>query len=445
MAEAEAAIRETQRVEQRKRCLPALVVLLLSLNLPLFRNLSVPDVYKLLVNAFRDIDSSDPLDDNVTDEAIVKARRRLGFQPLESLFRRGCERRGEPAPSFHNFKLWAMDGSRFNVPDSAENEVGFGRPGASRGETAFPQMLAVTLVDVVSHAVADILFSGCRGSEKLMAIQILRTLGPDDLTLLDRGFASFDLLKTALDAQTQVVVRISDNWKPTIIRRFGDGDYLVRIRGRVDLPLAQQTARKKTQPCELVLRMICYTADNGGTIRLLTTLRNHQDTSAQELAELYNLRWECELVYDELKNHLAVVNHGVSQLVFRSKKPATVMQEAYALFHTYNTIREMMCHAARMARCSPLQLSLAGTLNVIKLSMPTILGAPAEAREALIKRLYKDMARCRLLRTRRPRRYPRKVKIKMSAFQVKRSRDKQSYHKPKIRLIDLYSPNEKSA
>lgn len=185
MAEAETAIRETQRTECRKRSLPAIVVLMLSLNLVLFRSLSVPNVYKLLVDAFRDIDSSDPLDDRVTDEAIVKARQRLGWEPLELLFRRGVARRGEPAPSFHNFKVGAMDGSRFNVPDSPENEVGFGRPGASRGETAFPQMLAVTRVDTVSHAVLDVLFSGCRGSEMWRGPCSVARAGPIGVALPD--------------------------------------------------------------------------------------------------------------------------------------------------------------------------------------------------------------------------------------------------------------------
>ena len=40
-----------------------------------------------------------------------------------------------------------MDGSTLDLPDTAKNEATFGRPGASRGKSGFPQLRFVSLVE----------------------------------------------------------------------------------------------------------------------------------------------------------------------------------------------------------------------------------------------------------------------------------------------------------
>jgi IS4 transposase len=55
--------------------------------------------------------------------------------------------------------------------------------------------------------------------------------------------------------------------------------------------------------------------------RLITTILNHQQAPAKELAALYHGRWEIETTLDELKTHL----RG-AQIVLRSKTPELVQQ-----------------------------------------------------------------------------------------------------------------------
>jgi IS4 transposase len=53
--------------------------------------------------------------------------------------------------------------------------------------------------------------------------------------------------------------------------------------------------------------------------RLITTILDHEQASAKELAALYHERWEIETALDELKTHL----RG-AQIVLRSKTPELV-------------------------------------------------------------------------------------------------------------------------
>ena len=49
------------------------------------------------------------------------------------------------------WRLVSLDGSSLDVAGTAENGVAFGYPGASRGESAFPKLRFVALVENGTH------------------------------------------------------------------------------------------------------------------------------------------------------------------------------------------------------------------------------------------------------------------------------------------------------
>jgi len=153
-------------------------------------------------------------------------------------------------------------------------------------------------------------------------------------------------------------------------------------------------------------------------------LLNPEVYPALELANLYHQRWENELSHDELKTHLVTVNHGTLDTDFRSKTPDSVLQEAYGMLIAYNLIRGLMVEAGALHHISPLQISFVGTLEVIKSSMPQFEAASLLRQAFLTKRLLNDIAESLIDRPRRKRVYPRKVKVKMSSYHLKRPGDK---------------------
>lgn len=90
----------------------------------------------------------------------------------------------------------------------------------------------------------------------------------------------------------------------------------------------------------------------------------------------------------------------------------------------YNLIRGLMVEAGALHHISPLQISFVGTLEVIKSSMPQFEAASLLRQAFLTKRLLNDIAESLIDRPRRKRVYPRKVKVKMSSYHLKRPGDK---------------------
>ena len=52
---------------------------------------------------------------------------------------------------YRTWRLVSLDGSSLDVADTAENGASFGYPGASRSESAFPQLRFVALVENGTH------------------------------------------------------------------------------------------------------------------------------------------------------------------------------------------------------------------------------------------------------------------------------------------------------
>src|SRR3712207_3594640 len=74
---------------------------------------------------------------------ISQARTRLGAAPLRRLYEqvvRPVATSTTRGAWYHQWRLVSLDGSCLDVADTEENDRVFGRPEASRGASAFPQL-----------------------------------------------------------------------------------------------------------------------------------------------------------------------------------------------------------------------------------------------------------------------------------------------------------------
>ena len=99
--------------------------------------------------------------------------------------------------------------------------------------------------------------------------------------------------------------------------------------------------------------------------RLITTLMDPVTFPAEELAQLYQQRWEIETAFDELKTHL----RG-SRMCLRSKTPELVRQEFYGLMLAHFAVRGLMHEAAQKANVDPDELSFTHSLRVVRRTLP---------------------------------------------------------------------------
>src|SRR5215475_10852417 len=111
--------------------------------------------------------------------------------------------------------------------------------------------------------------------------------------------------------------RTRQNAHLDVEKRLPDGSYLSRIYA------STKDRRKKRNG--ILVRVIDYrlknVADAKPLYRLITTILDHEQAPAKELAALYHERWEIATTLDELKTHL----RG-AQIVLRSKTPELVPQ-----------------------------------------------------------------------------------------------------------------------
>ena len=285
---------------------------------------------------------------------ISQARTRLGWEPLKQLHDEVVTpiavKRTQGA-WYRDWRSVRLDGSTLDVADNPDNEKAFGRPSASRGSSAYPQVRFVSLVENGTHVLFGTRMGGYNDGEITLAHQVLPSLQKGMLCLADRNFFGFDLWKKACATGADLLWRVQKNLRLPCEKRLSDGSYWSTIY-RSDGDRRRGTNGIRVRVIEYTLEGI---AGAEPIYRLLTSILDPAPAPADELAALYHERWEIETALDERKTHL----RG-SQIVLRSKTPDLVRQEFYGLMMTHFAVRGLMHEAALQAVEDPRNGSVPG-------------------------------------------------------------------------------------
>ncbi len=421
LAEIKAALAAEAVCAQRERKLNMVVTVLITIAMNLYARISLGEVLCKVAKGLRYI-WPDPDYPVAKASAFSYRRYQLGPRPLVNLFHRVCRPMTSPATPgafLFGLRLMAIDSTVEDVPDTPENAAAFGRHPSDRGDSAFPQVRAVYLVECGAHAIVDAGFWPCHTSERIGGFRMLRSITADMLVMWDRGFHDFDMFAGVLRRQGQALGRLPAHVKPKRVRTLPDGSYLAYIYP------ADHQRRKRGE--HLLLRIVEYTITDpalpgfGEVHRLATTLLDHQCAPALELACCYHERWEIELVIDEVDDHQRLAGRPL-----RSLKPVGVIQELYALLIAHYAVRFAMHEAALLTASDPDRLSFTHALQVIHEAIAEFQMTATELLPRLYQRMLHDIAAGRLP-ARRLRTNPRVVKRKMSKFRLKRP---EHYHWP---------------
>ncbi|ONH23629.1 IS4 family transposase [Pseudofrankia asymbiotica] len=368
---------ETRRLERRTRSLPARVVVYFTMAMCLFVEDDYEEVMRRLVGTLQSLGSWTTERKVPTTGAISQARVRLGPEPMELLFERiavPVAGVGTKGAWLGSRRLMAVDGFPLDVADTAENAETFGRSTNGPKVAAFPQALVVALAECGTHAIVDATIGGCLGDERSLAAPLLDTCEPGMLLTADRAFYGFDLWRRALATGADLLWRVNALLTLPVIKALPDGSYLsllidpkVPVAKRGPLVAAARAGRALPAGTALPVRVIEYSIpgpygdDPSELICLITTILDHTDTAAIELAAAYHEHWEIENTFDEIKTH----QRGEKR-VLRSKKPELVKQEIWALLLTHYAIRTLMTEAADAADVDPDRLSFMRTLRITR-------------------------------------------------------------------------------
>lgn len=318
---------ETGTTEMRIRDLPSRVGVYFVLALALFPQLGYRRVWDKLIAGLAGMPVPTP-----TAKALRDVRRRIGSGPLQALFETVAGPLAQPrtpGTRFGRYRTVAFDGCMSTkVPDTAANRSWLGKLSASRGQTGYPAIKLMTLVETGTRGLLGAVFGPPATGEPEQARQLLHLLDARMLVLADRGFDSGDLFDQIAATGAQFLVRLRNNRRLAVLAHYDDGTYLTQI--------GQTTVR-------VIDADITVTCADGthyaATYRLATTLTDPRRYPARKLINLYHERWEHEITYLALRHTLA------QHQVLRSATPEGITQEMWAQLAIYQILHATMVDA----------------------------------------------------------------------------------------------------
>ncbi len=356
-------LERTGRASIRERDLPAHVVVYYVIALALYMRSSYREVLRCLLEGVQWLAEPSAPARVAGNSGISQARTRLGAEPMRQLYERVAQpiaKQKTKGAWYRQWRVISLDGSTLDVADTADNEKAFGRPGASRGASAFPKVRFVSLLENGTHILWAAQMDQYSTDELTLAEKVLPSLRQDMLCLADRFFPSYKLWQMAVKTGAALLWRARQNARLDVDKRLSDGSYLSRIYA--------STSDRRHQRNGIVVRAVDYRLDGvpgaEPIYRLITTILDPQLAPAEELAALYHERWEIETALDELKTHL----RG-AQIVLRSKTPELVRQEFFGLLMAHFAIRGLMHEAALQAGEDPDRLSFLHSVRVVQRKM----------------------------------------------------------------------------
>ena len=361
----ESVIDTARARERRLRKLPAWLVVYFVLTLALFMDMGAARVMRKLAGtlawAARGVTVEIP-----SEEALSKARARLGPTPIRLLFEKVAGPLAAPGTTgafWRGLRVTSIDGTTLDVQDTEANWERFGGPSTKteqgdRLRGAFPQLRLLVLAECGTRALIAASVGPYSSGEKTLTAALLPKLDETMLVLADRNFPGYELWRDAAATGAALVWRIGATFALPVDEVLADGSYLSHLNVPKDL------ARAGARP--ITVRVVEYhLLDADGEVTeafvLATTLLDPATAPARELAELYHQRWQIETAIGAFKSQLR--GNGV---VLRSKTPDGAEQECWALLCAYHAIREAICAAATLTDDDPLRLSFVNALDAVR-------------------------------------------------------------------------------
>lgn len=273
--------------------------------------------------------------------------------------------------TFHGYLVAAVDGIRYNLPNTHELKEKFGEQLTSRSPQV--QALGSCLYDVLNGLVLDAQLTGCHSSEGKLAQKHLDALSnlPYDkyLLLFDRGYPSYKLLASLKQHNCAYVMRCSREFLKKI--QTESNDCIVTHRFYAN--------RKDS----VQMRIITLELPNGDKERLATNLMDDSLT-IEDFRGLYHARWGIETKYNDLKNKLEIENFsGKSEIAIRQDYFATIFLANLAAILVFQ-MRDQVQEARHECNKYQYKQNMNLTISELKQNVLKLLLTNSKAKQSLL-------------------------------------------------------------
>jgi hypothetical protein len=331
-----------------------------------------------------------PVAGNVpTRAAFSKARQGLSEKLFGHLNRLAIETfcRGFSTPTWHGFRLRAVDGTTFRLPPGEALERAFGAQG--NGPTLARGSI---LYDIGHDLVLDAQVAATCVGEHELAIEHLAHAKPGDLLIYDRGYPAFWFFALHLSLGIDFCMRLSrSSFAPA--QAFFESTERSRI---VTLtPSAEQRRACRDQgvaSAPIRVRLVRVTLRGGETEVLATSVLDEERLPARLFGALYHKRWSAEEHIKRQKRWAEVENlSGRSPLAVRQDIQAKIL--AMNLAAMVRNVAQVLAERRFAHRKRRYQVRACSTLSAMKDNLVRLLLiGDGDQQRRLLERLVLHLA-----------------------------------------------------
>jgi hypothetical protein len=306
--------------------------------------------------------------------ALSQARARLGEQAMRKIFELDAER-GDAELGIEalwkGLEVTALDGTTMELARDTALACEFGSSSAA----GRPLLRIAAHVRTATRRWIAAEPGGYLEGENDLADRLEWSFRPGMLNLADRGFFSMDRFVRFAATGAELAWRVKNSAKSVPCKRLEvlpDGSELVVLRESDGMRARRRReSRNHAAPRlpDTIARLVTFvimTETRSGKrktarIRVLTTLLDHEDYPARDIAALYAERWQIEIAFLHLKKTV----RG-SRRPLRGQSPELARQEAWGLLLIHNIVATTAARAAVRAGTDPKLIPFAPVLALIR-------------------------------------------------------------------------------
>jgi len=328
----------------RERCFPPAVALGMSISQALSRNDACTTIVMEL-NRERLRLGLPPVCTNAS--AYCKARAKLPVQLIDTLSNRVAQIAHNKTPSswkWRGLNAYLVDGLVLRAPDTKANQEGYPQPSSQEEGLGFPQVRMVMTVSLATGCITAYNTGPVEG-KRTGEVSLFREKHGEfvagDVIVADANFESFHDAALLNNRGVALVCCINGTRKtPFTGPCQAIEDTLVTIYKPKFDQKRFTIAEWKSLPDSLTYRVIRYRVrGRSSEITIVTTLLDAKLYPAEEIIELYGLRWDVELDIRSYKCSM-----GLCEL--RCQTPANLDREIAFGVLAYNLVRSLICDGA---------------------------------------------------------------------------------------------------
>jgi hypothetical protein len=282
-----------------------------------------------------------PQVNSIAPSSLCEARQKLPenvFMDLNLALLEHWNKSEKPSPTWHGHKVFAVDGSKINLPRGLLN---YGYTTAKDRGRYYPQGTMSCLYNLHEQIAYDFTFVS-HGDERACAIEHFKCVDDGDIVIFDRGYFSYFMFYTALQSNINVVFRMQNGTVNGKVAEFWKSDLNDIIIEYMPSETVKSDLRKRGHKLDfkpVTMRLIKHKIKDE-TYVYATTLIGEQYPSV-EFGALYHSRWGIEELYKISKCFIDVED-------FHSQTERGVKHELYAHILLINIARMFETEASEM-------------------------------------------------------------------------------------------------